>query len=124
MREEKIAVLLLLLVIAVLSVSAVLLESAGRVTFASQYTSESPEGALVIHQGMVEEVSSTRSGGHQILTVGGVKVFVPASSVQEGYPVIGETVSVCGEVQIYQGEREIVLGSAGDLRTVSPRTGV
>jgi uncharacterized membrane protein len=118
MKEEKTAVLLLLLVIAVLSVSTVLLESMGREAFASQYSSESPEGALAIHRGAVEAISTTRTGGHQILTVAGVKVFVPASAVQEGYPAIGDLVSVCGEVRLYQGEREIVLGSAGDLRRI------
>ncbi|MDD1705766.1 MAG: hypothetical protein LUQ12_01860 [Methanoregulaceae archaeon] len=118
MKEEKTAVLLLLLVIAVLSVTTVFLESAGHEVFASQYTAESPEGAWVVHRGAVEAISTTRTGGHQILTVSGVKVFVPAASVPDVHPGIGENVSVCGEVQVYQGEREIFLGSVEDLRIV------
>jgi DNA/RNA endonuclease YhcR with UshA esterase domain len=115
-RQERVALALLGIVIAILAVSAFLLEASGRDPFAVQYNPGTPEGTLVHYEGVVESISGTRAGGHTILIVSGLKVFVPAACTGERAPRIGERVSVTGKVQSYQGEREILVLAAGDVK--------
>ena len=76
-RQEKIALILLFLVSIVLVASFIVLDNLGRATFATEYSSDSAEGTLVMHRGIVDRIDSTRTGGHLILDVSGVPVFIP-----------------------------------------------
>jgi hypothetical protein len=114
-RQEKIAVLVLVLVIVVVLTASFLIESAGKGLFSRPYGPESAEGELVHHQGTVEESTLTASGGHQVLVVSGVRVFIPSDSVRKGWPRPGQGVSLYGTVQTYRGEREILVRSADDI---------
>lgn len=120
-RQEKIALVLLLAVIAAVAIATFVLESAGKEAFARPMGLESREGDLVVLQGSVEEVRVTATGGHQVLRVVGIRVFVPSTAVRSGWPGVGDEVRVYGTVQTYRGEREVLVHSAGDITAVVPR---
>jgi len=114
-RQEKIAVLVLALVIVIVLTASLVIESAGKGFFSRPYGPGSAEGELVHHQGAVEQSTMTASGGHQVLVVSGVRVFIPSSSVRRGWPRPGDEVSLYGTVQTYRGEREILVRTADDI---------
>lgn len=119
-RQEKIAILILVTVVLFILVSAGILERVGKDPVSRPYGPDSMEGELVRHQGTVDEVTMTATGGHQVLVVSGVRVFVPASMVRKGWPSPGEWVSLYGTVQTYRGQREILITSRADIATVTP----
>jgi len=114
-RQEKIALVLLFLVSIVLVTSFVIIENLDRATFATEFSSDSPEGALVVHRGIVDRVDSTRTGGHLILDVSGVLVFIPERAAREIKIAAGDSVTLYGTVQVYRGEKEIVVEYADDI---------
>lgn len=119
-RQEKIALLLILVVIAAVGIATFVLESAGKGAFARPMGPDSHEGDLVFLQGSVEEARATATGGHQVLRVAGVRVFVPSTAVRSGWPTVGDEIRVYGTVQTYRGEREVLVHSAGDITAVVP----
>ncbi len=119
-RQEKVAILLLLLTVAVVLVSAGLLEAVGKGIFSRPYAPDCADGELVHFEGVVEEIRTTATGGHQILAVSGIRVFVPSSCVRKGWPSEGQAVSMYGIVQTYRGEREILIRSSGDIGPRDP----
>lgn len=119
-RQEKIAILILVIVLGVVLASAGILELTGKGIFSKPYGPDSIDGELVHHEGIVEESSVTATGGHRILVVSGVRVFVPSSCVGDGFPDLGQTVSLYGVVQTYRGEREILIRDPSDILTVVP----
>jgi len=121
-RQEKIALVLILVVIAAVAIATFALESAGKGAFAQQMGPDSREGDLVLLEGSVEEAKMTATGGHQILRVEGVRVFVPSSAVRSGWPGVGDEIRVYGTVQTYRGEREVLVHSAGDITAVAPHS--
>jgi len=120
-HQEKVALALFLTVLVAVVIGATILESAGKGMFARPYSPDSRDGDLVSFQGTVEDVRTTASGGHQLLRVSGVRIFVPSSSVREGWPRPGEKVSILGIVQTYRGDKEILVQSATDLQPLVPR---
>ena len=114
-RQEKIALILLFLVSIVLVASFIVLDNLGRATFATEYSPDSAEGTLVMHRGIVDRIDSTRTGGHLILDVSGVPVFIPERAAREINIATGDSVTVLGTVQIYRGEKEIVVEFADDI---------
>ncbi len=114
-RQERIALLLLVGVTAAILLSQGVLTLIGKPVFASPLSNTSREGELVVLEGTVDRVTHTREGGHLILTVNGLSVFVPnpASAAVQVEP--GSRVTVYGVVQTYRGEREIVVQSAADV---------
>jgi DNA/RNA endonuclease YhcR with UshA esterase domain len=119
-RQEKIALVLILAVIATVAIATFILESVGKGAFVRSMGPEAREGDLVSLQGSVEEVRATATGGHQVLRVAGVRVFVPATAVRNGWPRVGDEIRVFGTIQTYRGEREVLVRSAGDITAVSP----
>lgn len=114
-KEEKIALLLLIGITVVTMVSYSVLESVGKGPFATRYEETAHEGALVSLQGDIEEVNILENGGHIILTISGTRVFIPAT-VASGYSFRkGDPISLYGTVQTYRGDKEIVVGGAGDI---------
>jgi hypothetical protein len=114
-KEEKIALLLLIGITMVTMVSYTVLESVGKGPFATQYEESTNDGALVSLQGDIEDVDILENGGHVILTISGIRVFIPAP-VAAGYSFRkGDPVFLYGTVQTYRGDREIVVGAAGDI---------
>lgn len=119
-RQEKIAILVLVIVLVVVLVSAGILELTGKGFFSNPYGPDSIDGELVYHEGIVEESSATATGGHRILVVSGVRVFVPSSCIGEDFPNKGQNITLYGVVQTYRGEREILIRAPADIRPVDP----
>ena len=118
MRQERIAALLLVGVAVVVIAAYLVLDSVGKQPFARTFTNASADGELVTVEGMVSQATLTRSGGHLVLSLDGVTVFVPAQAA-EGLTVHkGDRISVYGTVQTYQGKKEIVVSSGRDIRIV------
>ena len=119
-RQERTAGVILAIVVLIVFAGFVILESAGNSFFAVPYSPDTPDGTLVVLQGSVEKVTSTRSGGELILRVNGTQVFVPAGAVPETPLKSGDTLVVYGVVQTYKGEKEVMARSRGDIRNVQP----
>jgi hypothetical protein len=117
--QERTAFLLLVAVCLIVAGAHLVLTGIGKAAFAAPYSSQSREGDLVTLQGTVERASVTESGNHLILRVDGIPVFVPASA-RGNLPVLaGDRVAVLGTVQTFQGEKEIVIQAAEDIRVLS-----
>jgi len=114
-RQEKIALILLFLVSLVLIASFIVLDNLGRATFATDYCPDSPEGTLVVHRGIVDHMDTTRTGGHLILDVSGVAVFIPERAAREVVIGPGDSITLYGIVQMYRGEKEIVVEYPDDI---------
>ncbi len=87
-------------------------------SLAKTYTDESPEGSLVVLTGNVESADQTATGGHLIIVIEGVHVFVPGGADWESIPGTGDQVHLTGTVQVYEGEREIIVRSPEDLEII------
>jgi DNA/RNA endonuclease YhcR with UshA esterase domain len=114
-RQEKQAIILLILVICVVSGAHMVLSMVGNEPFAAPYAPDISEGKLVLLEGEVEKVSTTQDGGHMILQVQGVQVFIPASVVGQQKIAAGDRIRVYGIVQVYRGEREIAVSRSSDI---------
>ncbi|HOT93657.1 MAG TPA: hypothetical protein PK089_00490 [Methanoregulaceae archaeon] len=115
--QERRALVLLLLVFGLVAGGAALLEVLGPAPFAVPFSPDLPDGTLAVVRGPVDQVI-VAGGGHLICRVGGVRVFMPASTVPDPAPVTGGIVECYGLVSTYGGVRELVLRQAGDLRRV------
>lgn len=118
-HEERVALILMAGVLIAVLGAHLLLGYIGKPAFASPYSDTSKEGDLVVLRGQVNVVRSTNSGGHLIMEVGGVTVFVPGAIAGEIRINTGDQVTVYGTIQTYQGEKEIVISSPEDI-TVNP----
>lgn len=114
-RQEKIAIILLFLVSAALTVSFLILDDVGRAPFATSFSTGSPEGALVVYNGVVDRIDTTRSGGHLVLDVSGVQVFIPGDVAREVVITPGDQVRLYGVVQTFRGEKEIIVEYCEDI---------
>jgi hypothetical protein len=114
-RQEKIALTLLFLVSISLIASFLVLDNMGRATFATPFCFDSPEGSLVIHSGIVDSMETTRSGGHLILDVSGVPVFIPERAARDIIVASGDSITLYGIVQTYRGEKEILVEYGDDI---------
>jgi hypothetical protein len=116
-HQERTALILLATVLAILLAGHLLLTALGNAPFAAPYSEGSREGDLVVVLGVVEAVSATSTGGHLLLTVNGTRIFVPSPASREVNIRVNETVRVYGIVQVYQGNREVVVRDARDVQT-------
>ncbi len=113
--QERYALILLISVAICLTAATLMLESVGKAAFSGTFSRDTPDGALVRYQGMVESVSMTRDGGHSIARIGEVTVFIPGSAGLVPPLKAGETVTLVGTASTYRGEREIVIQTAADI---------
>ncbi len=114
-EPERRAILLLLLVTGIVCGAHLILSTLGNATFAVPYAPDIAEGSLVVLEGTVEKITLTQEGGHRILQVGGVPVFIPASTADGCIVLTGDPVRIYGIVQLYRGEREILVRSSADI---------
>ena len=117
-RPEKTAVLLLLLVIVVLITGTVYLEGVGKEEFSTPYREGLPDGTLVKYSGAVSS-SFVTTGGHTLLEVSGVSVFVPASGGVLPVMAPGTRVHLLGNIQHYKGKEEILVDDSSDIQITS-----
>ena len=114
-RQEWIAILILIGVLIVLLAMSFLIESTGKEFFATPFSETLEDGTLAVLSGTVTEAANSRTGGHLMLTVDNISVFVPDGALEDPKTVIGGTVSVIGTVQTYRGKKEIVVERPDDI---------
>lgn len=115
LRQERIALLLLFGVTAAVLAASAILTNIDKANLASEYTPLSDEGTLVHLQGQIEEIHTTKTGGHMAASVNGTSVFIPADVAVKITLHPGDMVSLYGVIQTYRGEREVVVSSPGDI---------
>jgi len=113
-REEKIAVILLLAVIAASGTICFVLDIKGKESFASPYGPLSETGDLVFYEGKVDEIIYTNTGGHLIVKSGDATVFISNGVVPGIKPEPGMWIHATGTVEIYKGEQEIYVSDPAD----------
>jgi len=82
---------------------------------AVSYTPETQDGTLVFLEGIVLDTKITSTGGHLIVNVSGVDVFVPGGGT-DLVLLDGDHVRVIGKADTYAGKKEIVTNSISDIR--------
>ncbi len=113
-RPERRAVgimIVVILLLAVLYVGTMYLFPDGG---AVPYQDDSQDGALVYFEGIVLDTKITSTGGHLILNVSGVDVFVPNGGT-DLILLPGDYVRVVGKVDTYAGKKEIVTNGISDI---------
>jgi hypothetical protein len=115
LRQERNALLLLFVVTATVLTASAILTNIDKADIASEYTPLSDEGTLVHLQGLVEDIHTTKTGGHIAASVNNTSVFIPADVAGKITLHPGDRVSLYGIVQTYRGEREVVVSSPGDI---------
>lgn len=118
-RQERVAILLLCGVALVVIAAHLVLVSVGKEPFASEYTEQSPDGSLIRLDGTIDQATVLKNGGHIILSVNNVTVFIPSTVAGDRTFVKGTTVTLYGTVQTYEGKKEILIGSSDDIREIS-----
>ncbi|MFZ1897574.1 hypothetical protein [Methanoregula sp.] len=117
-RQERVAILLLIVVAITVTAAHIVLTQIGKGPFASTYTDQSADGTLVHLSGIIDQATVLKNGGHVLLTIANVTVFVPATVAGDRSFAKGTTVSLYGTVQTYQGKKEILVSSADDIREI------
>jgi hypothetical protein len=114
-RQERIAVCLLVGVAVVVIAAHVVLGSIGKAPFARPFTPHASEGELVSVEGTVERATLIENGGHLLLRVDNLSIFIPSGVAQNLSVHTGDTIFAYGTVQTYRGEREVVINAAEDI---------
>jgi hypothetical protein len=114
-RQERIAVCLLVGVAVSVIVAHAVLGTIGKQPFARPFTANASEGELVIVEGTVERAMLIENGGHLLLRVDNLTVFIPSGIAQNLSVHNGDTIFAYGIVQTYRGNKEVVINAADDL---------
>jgi hypothetical protein len=114
-RQERVAILLLLGVAAVVISAHLVLATLGKQPFARPFTNTSSDGELVFVAGTIDQITITKNGGHMNLYTDTTVIFVPAQIAQELTLQKGDSISAYGVVQTYRGKKEIVISSGKDI---------
>ncbi|HNX17741.1 MAG TPA: hypothetical protein PKM50_05370 [Methanoregula sp.] len=117
-HQERVAILLLIAVALVVIVAHVALVQIGKAPFANEYTVLATDGTLVSLSGTIEQATVIKNGGHVLLSVDNVTIFIPATIAGDRSFVKGTKVSLYGTVQTYLGKKEIVVQSLEDIREI------
>jgi len=115
MRQERIALILLIGVAAIVVTANSALTLIGKEPFARPFSADSPDGILVLIEGTVSRVNVIENGGHLSLIVANTTIFVPAPAIQGRVIHRNDTIRAFGIVESYRGKKEIVVSNAGDL---------
>ncbi|MCX6689851.1 MAG: hypothetical protein NTZ39_09235 [Methanoregula sp.] len=117
-HQERTAILLLVAVAICVIAAHLVLGAIGKHPFASGFSGSSPDGELVCVQGTIDQVTLIKNGGHILLKIDNVSIFIPAQVAGKSSYTKGQNVTMYGTVQTYQGAKEIVVNSAGDIGIV------
>ncbi len=107
-RQERLAILILLVVLLILGVASLFLNGSYE-SWAVPYDPTLADKTLVSHSGVIESITETKTGGHQILVISGVTVFLPHSDAETIHLAAGERVTLTGVMGTYNGQREIMI---------------
>jgi DNA/RNA endonuclease YhcR with UshA esterase domain len=119
MRQERVALLLLVGVAISVIACHLLFISIGKGPFASAFSNRSADGELVMVHGAIEQVTILANGGHVLLEIDGATVFIPAQVAGDLSFARGADISLYGTVQTFRGKKEIVVNSADDLQIMT-----
>ena len=122
MRQERVAVFLLVGVAIAVIVAHLVRAGLGKEPFARPFNNNSADGELVVVEGMIDQITLTKSGGHMTVSVNNLSVFLPAQVVQGITLQKGDRISVYGIVQTYRGKKEIVVSYADDVRILPAKS--
>lgn len=114
-RQEKTALLILFIVLAVVLGLHIFMLNLGTAPFVKPFTPDCPDGELVFYEGTIETVRHTESGNHLVIVVGGVQIFVPENALPAILPVPSDRIQVTGTCSTYRGEKEIVVKRTADI---------
>lgn len=117
-RQERVAVLLLIGVAVAVIAAHLILGSLGKQPFSKPFTNNSADGELVHLEGTVDQVALTRTGGHMIVQIDNLTIFIPAQAARDLVMNKGANVSVFGIVETYRGKKEIMVNSADDIHII------
>ena len=81
------------------------------------YTADVADKTRVTYEGVILESKLTATGGHVILNVSGVSVFIEGGAENIFYKT-GDRIRVIGIADTYAGSREIVVGTAGSVTLI------
>jgi len=117
-RQERVAILLLIAVAIAVVAAHIVLTQIGKEPFASVYSDQVADGTLVSLSGSIDQATVLNNGGHVLLTIKNVTVFVPATVAGSRAFTKGTTIFLYGTVQTYQGKKEILISSVDDIREI------
>jgi hypothetical protein len=117
-HQERVALILLISIAVAVLAAHLVLSALGKQSFASPFTNQSSEGELVVFTGTVNQATILKNGGHILLEMNNVTVFVPAQIAGDRSFFKGMNCSVYGTVHTYQGKKEIQVTSADDIRII------
>jgi len=116
LRQERIALTLLVSVAVVVVSAHVVLTLMGKPSFAHPFTDRSAEGELVLIKGTVERATVLENGGHLTLLIRNTTLFIPATAAGNLVVHKGDTIVAYGIVQTYRGKKEVVVSAPEDIR--------
>ncbi len=119
MRQERIALLLLVGVAVVVVTVNSALTLVGKQPFARPVSDVSPDGELVVIEGTVSRVNLIENGGHLAVLVSNTTIFIPASAAMGLVVHRNDTIRAFGTVETYRGKKEIVIRDAEDFRVTT-----
>ncbi|MEN6443200.1 MAG: hypothetical protein ABFC71_05570 [Methanoregula sp.] len=117
--QERIALILLISIAVAVLAAHLVLNTLGKQPFASVFTNQSSEGELVVLTGTVDQATVLKNGGHLILEMNNVTIFIPAQVARDRSFFKGMNCSLYGTVHTYQGKKEIQVAAAEDIRIIS-----
>lgn len=122
-KEEKVMIVLLMMVLLSLSVAYVTFYNDGAQI--QEFSSSSKPGEKVYLEGIVASKHFTNTGGHLLIDVEynseTTEIFVPKDKgAQEIASILSENtkIRVTGEVQEYKGELEVVVQDINDIKVL------
>lgn len=121
-RQERYAVLMLVCIALVVILAHFALAGLGKQPFARPFTDSSADGELVIVEGQIDRITLTTSGGHAIVNLDNISLFLPATVIQAVPLQKGDRISAYGTVQTYRGKKEIIVNAPEDVRIVSEKS--
>lgn len=113
-RPEKEAVITLVIVVSALCLFWIILTICALDLGITAYSEDVSDGTRVSFEGIIENQKITATGGHLLLTVSGVTVFVQNGGSELRY-LPGDRIKVLGTAATYGGKREITVDRITDI---------
>ncbi|HWQ67430.1 MAG TPA: hypothetical protein VN372_11235 [Methanospirillum sp.] len=113
-RQERSAVLVLILVMVACGCATVIFSALGKEPFVVDYSPDIRDGTLVRYQGVISHITETRTGGSLILELSGTVVFI-SPAPQDLLIAQEDSIRVFGIAQTYKGKREIMVSDPADV---------
>ncbi|WOF17110.1 hypothetical protein F1737_10695 [Methanoplanus sp. FWC-SCC4] len=116
-KEEKTAITALIIVLAIIIAAHIFLSSAGKESFAKKYDNSSETNDLVTYEGIIKEISKTKTGGHLLIKTDDIIIFISGGADKSVNFSPGREIKATGTVQFYKNQKEIIVNSISDIET-------